>query len=181
MLTLNLLPEHQKKEIRLEYAFRKILFLGVGIIIILGIFIAFVFGTKIIFQGKFTDLEKKIEAEFLTAKLLEVEERESEIEKFNSLLLIIDEISGLRVNWSRILETLAECIPEGARLNQIQIDKLGKITINGFSPTREKVLAIKDTLESSLLFTDIYSPRSNLIKKKDIDFFFSFYLKQNKL
>lgn len=178
MLTLNLLPEYQKKEIRLEYIFHKILFFGAGIVIILGLLIAFIFITRIIVQNKFEDLEKIIEAELLTQELLEVEEKELEIERFNRLLLTIDEINKLRNRWSQVLETLAEYIPERARLSQIQIDKTAKITINGFSPTRDKVLIIKDSLESSPLFTDVYSPRSNLVKKGDIDFFFSFQLKR---
>lgn len=178
MLTLNLLPEYQKKEIRLEYIFHKILFLGAGIVVILGLLIVFIFITKIIIQNKFKDLGEKIKAELLTQKLLEVEEKELEIKRFNRLLLVIDEINELGNRWSWILETLAEYIPKGARLSQIQIDKTAKITINGLSPTRDKVLTIKDSLESSPLFTDIYSPRSNLVKKKDIDFFFSFRLKR---
>lgn len=177
MLTLNLLPDYQKKEIRLEYIFRKTLFLGAGIIVILGIFILFAFSIKLILQNKFEELEKKTETEFVTAELSQIKEKEEVLNEFNRLLSTIKEISELKVHWSQVLIKLAEDIPEEVTLSQIIVDKKGKITLTGFSPTREKLLSIKDTLETSPQFTDIYSPRSNLIKKEDIDFFFSFKLK----
>lgn len=187
MLTLNLLPEEQKRQIRLECAFRKILFLGVGVIVILIIFIGFSFGTKIILKSRLGDLEKKMEAQLVSQELLQIKEKEAEINKFNFLLSDINEINKLKVHWSRALIEIAEIIPEGVRIEQIQINReahpMGdhpkgeKISINGFSPTRKKVLTIKDRLEKSLLFKDVYSAPSNLVKKEDIDFFFSFYLK----
>ena len=177
MLTLNLLPEHQKKEIKLEYTFRKTLFLGISIIVALGIFTLFALGTKLILQNKFEETEKKIEAEFITAELLQIKEKEKVLDKFNQLLSTIKEISELRTHWSEVLIKITEDIPEGVELTQIIIDQKGKVSLAGFSPTREKVLVIKDTLESSPQFKDIYSPRSNLVKKENIDFFFSFKLK----
>ena len=101
-------------------------------------------------------------------------EVESDIEDLNDILLTIDKIRKKEsFNFPYILRVLGRMAPEGVVFRTITF-RGENIGIQGHAEGREGVLALKKNLEEEPLFTNIFSPLSNIVKERDINFTFNF-------
>ncbi|MBT4120530.1 MAG: hypothetical protein HOA57_04780 [Candidatus Magasanikbacteria bacterium] len=96
-----------------------------------------------------------------------------EIKKINSTLVLIDKIQKEFEPISYLVPELAIAIPDDVLLKTINIDKGNKtILIDGYSPTREILLDLQESLSSISWIDEVEIPISQLTEKENINFSF---------
>ncbi len=100
---------------------------------------------------------------------------ETEALEFNERIEIMKEIQKDILPFSPILAEIKNLIPEGITLNGLNIfSKEAEVILQGKADTRKHLIALKDNLESSLLFKSINMPLASIEKKENIEFNISF-------
>lgn len=180
MTTLNLLPPKEKKIILAEQTNRRVIFWGVNFvtallvfIVLLGLIYALI-NIKLKIAG--ADL-KNARAKF---NIEGFQDLQAKIKQANDQIKNLDKIQTEHKYYSLALEKIVDITPAAVLIKRISINQ-NQMTIEGFSPTREAILIIKQALEKSPDFEKIESPISNLLKPTDIDFRFSLVLKEKSL
>lgn len=124
------------------------------------------------------ELEDNIAREQSKNEIQTIEGLEGSIKNLNQRLILLDSFYTKQSRFSNTLEKIMEDMPSGIQLHNLSISTdLKKVTLTGYAPTREKVLEIKDNLEKSPEWTDVYAPLSNFVEPRDIDFHFSFIIR----
>lgn len=178
MLKLNLLPPQGKKEAKLEMINQTIMSFGIIIFLFLLISALLVFVSQVFLNMNLEELEDKITFEQSREQIKTIEDLESRIKYLNERLILLDSLQDKQSKFSDTLEKIIQEMPLGIQLHSLSINKeLKKITLTGYAPAREQVLEIKDNLEKSAVWTDVYAPLSNFVDPRDIDFQFSFLIK----
>lgn len=176
---INLLPKKEKKELKLHILQHCAFVIGIfliGIILSLMLFCAsawfILYRVHAQAQTNNDLFEQAQELEKQVASL------NKELSGFiNKRLEYIDQLQKQRIDSWAILERLSQITPSNIRLDLLELDN-DKVQISGYAKTREDVLKFQQALDQESLFIEIYSPLSNFVKQKDVDFFFSFKIKQ---
>lgn len=171
---LNLLPSQQKKKLRLEFLNQAIVSAAIAVV-----FIILILASLLLVARGFlnTNLdEKEGELAFWQSKteIKELENLEKRVKKLNENLIFLDGRQKEQVKFSLILEDLAKDMPLGIRFDDLSIKGTEKVSIRGYSLTRDILLTFKTTLESNPRIINFDFPLSNLTKARDIDFYLSF-------
>lgn len=183
MIVLNLLPPIEKRLLKFDYFRRAVIFYGILILFLLGIFTIFLFPSYLTLKLQADSLEKQISFEKATVESKRVQDFEARIGEINKNSGALLEFSQKAEILSPILESLAKVLPVGAYFTEISFRKSPaertagqassrKVALRGFAKTRADVLAIKYNLETGEYFTEIESPVLNYLKESDIDFVF---------
>lgn len=105
---------------------------------------------------------------------------EKNIGLFNSDLNKINEFYKNKIYFSEIFSKISDILPESIYFTNLTANKNDegvKISISGFSPSRETLLELKKNLDKEKdYFKNIYFPQSDWVKPSDINFFISFGL-----
>lgn len=178
---INLLPEKEKKQFKLHILNRQIIVSGlfsIGAILFLSIFMLIIYLTLFLTQSQIK------QSNVLFSEAQELEERISQLNKelagfINQRLEYLNQIEDKKIYWSEVLEQLTIITPDNVRLVLLETDKKeeNKIKIGGNAKTRDDVLLFQKILEQEKQFIEIESPLSNFVKQKDVDFYFSFKIK----
>jgi len=176
MIRLNLLPIEQKQRLRLYLIEHNIIFAGFFVIFLL-LIVVLCFGGFLMFTSiKSSSINQEIVIE--QSKIIQtntIKGIEKKVKELNQELVDLEKISK---NQSNFYQTLLNIIPE--LLSEVNVYNLElssetkRITVTGFSSTREDLLEIKQKLEKSSRYKEIDFPISNLTNSKNIDFRFSF-------
>lgn len=176
---MNLLPIEQKKRIGLQVLYRNIISSGFILILLIFILILFLGGFLVFLNFKYYIIEQKIT--FEQSRIIQTETvkgMERKVKELNKDLIKIKDAYNKSSNLYQILDIVSQNLLTEVRVDSIEIDgNSNKIMISGYSPTRDKLLAIKTKLESFPEYKDIDFPISNLANPKDIDFYFNFVYK----
>ncbi len=181
MLQLNLLPEKEKKNIRLTRMLYLIKIYSQGIIFALLIFIIFLLSIWLYLNIQLKGLKQILNFQLQTPLGKKIQNIENAIQSANQKLSKLNKIQSQQKTYGSFIEELSRLIPSSSHLENLILDaKTKKITINGYAPTREDVLSIKQALENSPFFTDLEWPLSNLTQTSQINFKFSFKIKDDQ-
>ena len=176
---MNLLPLGQKKRIGLQMLYKNIVSSGFILILLILILILFLGGFLVFLNFKYCIIEQKIT--FEQSRIIQTETvkgMERRVKELNKDLVKIKDTFNKSSNLYQILDTISRDLLIEVRVDSIEIDgNSNKIIVSGYSPTRDKLLAIKNKLETSPKYKDIDFPISNLANPKDIDFYFNFVYK----
>lgn len=190
MITLNLLPPEEKKNLYLKKV-NELLWIYSGQILIA--FFVFVLLSGLIWfylSSQIKIVDKELNSYEIGIKKEAFDELNKKIEKANAQIMEIQKIQADHNYFSQLFEELVGLIPAGIRLENISIQpqattkkETARITMNisGHAPTRDNVIKIKEGLENSIYFDEVESPLSNLVKAADIDFTFSAIINQKQL
>lgn len=178
---INLLPEKEKKQFKLHILNRQIIAFGlffISAILFLSISMLIIYLTLFLTQSQI----KQGNVLFLEAQELEtqVSQMNKELAGFiNQRLEYINQIEDKKIYWSEVLEQLTIITPNNIRLVLLETDKKeeNKIKIGGNAKTRDDVLLFQKILEQQKKFKEVESPLSNFVKQEDVDFYFSFKIK----
>jgi len=180
MIQLNLLPPLEKKEIVSHQARRKIL--GLGLIGLMLVLVFLVLLSTVWFylliqlrsmEGIITNLENSTQGQAARQYQKEVEDANKKLKSFSQLSSAVKEFSP----W---LEHLTALPRSGVKFEQLSFD--GKeIKLQGHAQARDNLLTFKQALSASEYFQNLDAPLQNFLKQSDIDFSFSFRLKDNKI
>lgn len=82
--------------------------------------------------------------------------------------------------WSAALLTVQALLPEQVRLNYLFINKdSNSLRLSGKALSRDALLAVKSSLETSGLLESLEAPLSNLLQKNNVEFRFNGILKKD--
>jgi hypothetical protein len=174
---MNFLPEKNKIIIKKEY-FRRIF-------IIIGLFFFFLILASDLFLFSFSLLLKN-QKESFSRQLEFSEERLARSEAKDIIPLIKDlneKISLLQssparggtVEKSALMKNILSRKPDKITIKEFLFEK-NKISIWGFSDTRDNMLGFINSLKEEKSFKKVESPIANLLKEKDIEFSISIEL-----
>lgn len=169
---INFLPPQQKEALLAEEKLKLILILGIIVFaLIVSVFLNII-STKI-----FLSSQLEIQKIFLAEREREfesfnVKEAEKEIRETNAIF------SGMRAFYLKqagligVLEKVASLLPGEVYLTDFNFSDQ-KISLAGFSPDRDKLMAFKENLEKEKDFKNVYFPPSNWLEKNNINFIVS--------
>ena len=173
---LNLLPPKQKKELKLDLLNQIIVAFGMAVILVIFV-LALIFVIALVFLNiNLAQTEKELDSWRAKPEIKELESLEKKVSEVNRELDFLEEYQKERMEFSLILENLAQDVPSGIRFNNLSIEKSKKVTIRGHALTRDILLIFKNTLENASYVSNFEFPLSNLIKSEDVDFNLSFNL-----
>ena len=105
---------------------------------------------------------------------------QQEIKELNKKLEQVAVFYERQIYLNDLLAEVFQKLPPGSYLTSFSFVKdLGqdKINLVGFSPTREKLLDFKKTLEADSRFAKVNFPPGNWVSSTDVDFYLSFEMK----
>jgi len=166
MLTLNLISEELKKQIKLRHLYLFIKKVNLSLIIIT-IFIAIILlAAKAILQVNFNNI---VEQTTLVAK--NNQGYNNKIKNINSKINFVEKIQNGFIPSSNLLETIAEITSKNINLYYLKINFVEQtIKIKGRAGLRENLLDFKQKMEATTIFRDIDFPIKNILEKENIDF-----------
>lgn len=176
---INLLPVKEKQKFKLYILKHKIIAIGaflIGVVLFLILFLAVIL---LVLQRSQNQTEI-ISDLFARARIIEeqVNKLNKELSGFiNQRLEYVNQIQKEQIVWSLILAKIAQITPAGIRFDSTEINN-DKIEISGYAKTRDDVANFQKILEQEPQFIEIYSPLSNFVKQKDVNFIFSFKIKK---
>ncbi|MBU0722273.1 hypothetical protein KKA93_02345 [Patescibacteria group bacterium] len=166
MLTLNLISEELKKEIKLRrfYLFIKKIYLTLIIITIVAAII--LLAAKTILQTKFNDIVGQT-----TLVTKNNQNYNIKIIDINNRINFIEKVQKDFIPWSNLLKTVANITSNDIGLNYLQINSVEQtIKIKGKAGMRESLLDFKQKMEATTIFKDIDLPIKNILEKENINF-----------
>ncbi len=184
MINLNLLPEEYKKEYKLEKTRRFIIFVFMALYFISFIFIMLLFFAYFYLKFETKSIILKIDSEKTTQQIKDVFNLEDDIKLANKKMQIIEKAKTENKNITKILEDIVYFDDDNSYFKNIMINsQTGQVSISGFALDREAVLSIKEAIKNSEMVDErsIISPKSNILKEKNIDFNFKFKLRSDEL
>jgi len=171
---MNLLPIKQRKRVKSQILYQNIIFSGLLLILLVLILMLVLGGLLIFLNFKYQAIEKEIILE--QSKIIKTEtvkSMERKVRELNKELISLKGIQEKQTGFYSTLSDLSENILKDIIVYTIEIDgDLNKITVSGYSSTREKLLVIKQKLESS--YKSVNFPISNLTDPIDINFNFTY-------
>lgn len=177
-ISINVLPDEQKKSREIENKIGIILRFSASLVSAL-LFLAVVFFVaRIILRADYHSA-KVISESRSSQSSYEVEQAEKLLSDVNSASKKITGVSGEIPHWSPVLKKISEICPEEIRINLIHAEK-EHIKISGLSKTREAFLIFQDKLKSEG-FKNPISPPSNIVSPRDLIFELEFDLDKNFL
>lgn len=176
MLRINLIPPEQKERLRLRIYYQNIISSGLILLLLILILIIFLAGFLTFLHFRYWSIENKIIIE--QSKVIQTETikgMERKVKDLNKEISELKDIQNKKSNFYSILNDISQNLLVGVKIYSLEIDRTSKlVTVIGFSPTRDNLLSIKKTLETSPNYKNIDFPLSNLANPTNINFRFSF-------
>lgn len=174
---MNLLPSIHRKIIKNEIVLKFL----VSLLLIFSfwgvLFAAAAYNTAFYLNIQREAIEERIAVELGTDEAGEVIIIEEEINSLNETLSDIDKINNLdSLNFPYILRIIGGITPAGVSLDSFSFSR-GAINIKGHADFREQVIELENRIKSEQSFSNLISPLSNIVKEGDIDFNFTFSVK----
>ncbi len=165
MITLNLISEELKKEIKLRHLYLFIKKINLALIVITIIIAIILLAAKTILQVNFNNI---VEQTTLVTK--NNQGYNNKIKEINSKIDFIEKIQNDFIPWSNLLEIIAEITPGDVNLYYLKINEDKSIKIKGKANLRDSLLNFKQKMEAATVFKDIDFPIKNILEKENIDF-----------
>lgn len=165
MITLNLIPESEKQEIKLlniYLAIKSIVFIFIFTLIISTIILL---TAKIILNNYLIKIVNEN-----TLNTTHVDISGAKIKKINIEIQQVKRIQEEYRPWSLVLHKINRLIPQGVVLSELETLPSGEFKMVGFAEKREHLLGLKDSLNSSKLFGEFELPYNILFEKEKIKF-----------
>lgn len=169
MLTINLIPTQEKKNLRLEVARRIIILLTEWLIIFLSIASILLLPSYFPLFLEYRELKRQAEIEEEASRQLKISEFKSESRKIQRDIESIKSASARRSKISEIVNSLLK-ETEGIAISELIIQKQENIIINGQAATRRDLLDFEKKLRNISEIRNISTPLSNIVKETNINF-----------
>jgi Tfp pilus assembly protein PilN len=180
MKVINLLPALRQKDLRFQRWFaalrRLLIIVAVSILIVVaGQMSAFLY-----LRYEKGILDDRIEQLQSVSKQKENAEVKQEIQSINDTISDFKLLAGQTPHWSKVIIAFANLVPPGVKINSLVTDlATKKITIQGYSTTREQVILLYTNIKTAEKdFFDIDYPLENVSKAVDVPFHFTFSVRE---
>ncbi|MEA3464127.1 MAG: hypothetical protein U9R14_03570 [Patescibacteria group bacterium] len=176
MLTLNLIPRQLKEEIKFKRIYSLLKKMGCLLMIITLIIAITLLAAKGILQNNFNKIVEQTTLITKNGQGYNVKVRD-----INSHLNYALKIQNDFIAWSYLIEDLASRTPHGINFSLVKINKKKSlINIRGMAKLRSDLLAFKQNMKDSLIYSEVEFPLKNILQKKDINFEISAKLNLNQ-
>jgi len=175
-ISLDLLPEEIKKEIRKGYLLRKIVWFEMVFL-----FPVFVMAVILLDNLYVLNIEKESVANIYAMeqnqdKYKQLGMFQDSFKKTNELVSSSLSYQKKHLHWLAMLDEISSTIPENVFLSNITTQDLHLIMV-GKAKSRESLLKFQSQLQQSACFKDVNVPLSDMVQKSDIDFQIDFNVK----
>lgn len=175
MKIINLLPEEEAKELKLEVASHQLTrFFAIVASSLLVLFIL-AFGAKFFLKneiGKDNNLIEDLQKQLSSANNQALEKQ---VVTLNGQIKTIKIIDQQHYYWSKALVELGNMSPSDFHLDTVTLDRgSGLITVSGVSDSRSSVITFWSNVKKSQYFSNINFPLTNLEEPSDTHFSFTF-------
>ncbi len=166
MISLNLISPEQKKDLRYEYIYLSLRIL-VWIILSVSVILSVIFmSARILLEDNYATVLQQLT--IVNQKNLDLDQ---EINTINTSLKQVANIQKNFIKWSDFLIELTGAISANITLSSLTIEKQdATLNLSGQAVTREDFLKLKTSLESLPYLSEINSPITNLLVKKNVKF-----------
>lgn len=183
MKKINLLPGHKQSELYYENLYHAVF---IAVIIAAGILLIGVLaqvGVGVYIQNKIKSVQAESENLKQIVNKTENTELKQKIRQINGHMTDFENLYKTAPQWSWVLQAFSQQVPSGIKISRLTADtKTGKVSISGYSPTREQVIELYNNISSDKEnFKDIDYPLENVSKPKDIQFNFTFSIQDGVL
>lgn len=181
---INLIPPKEKEKLSIERVKRMIIIFWFLVFFFILCLVLILLAVRIYAKSQFAVQQSyaaSIKKEF---KKESIEEVKSKVQFINSNLDKMNSFYENKFYFSSLIEKISQTLPENLYLNEFSIISLKKnstedeyvlkISLAGFSPSRDDLLEFKGNLESRKEFVSVTFPASNWVEKINIDFSVSF-------
>jgi hypothetical protein len=166
MLTLNLISEELKKEIKLRHLYLFIKKINLTLIIITIVIAIILLVAKTILQIKFNDI---VDQTTLVTK--NNQGYNNKVKDINSKIDFVEKIQNNFIPWSNLLKTIASITPKDIGLYYLKINfEEQTIKIKGKAGLRQSLIDFKQKMEATPIFESIDFPIKNILEKENINF-----------
>lgn len=166
MLTLNLISEELKKEIKLRHIYGFIKKINLTLIIIAIIIAIILLVAKTILQLKFNNI-----VEQMTLVTKTNQGYNNDIREINNKLNFVAKIQNDFIPWSNIIKEIADITPKDINLYYLKLNSEEQIIrIKGKALLRSSLLDFKNKLETTPDFKDVDFPLKNILERENINF-----------
>ena len=166
MITLNIIPEEKKKELKMISFYlmvKNIIYLILTVVIVVA---TLLLSTKIILQNQFNNT---VGQNYLTSSPSSF--ISNEIKKFKQELKESKDIQKNFIPWSHLIINLEKLSNDGIKFNLIEISQEDKeMSIRGTAKTRNNLINLEEKIKESGLFEQFEIPKSVLFQKENINF-----------
>lgn len=175
---INLLPPTERENLIKEARLRLFFVWGIFVLFFLTAFSLVLFSINVYLAGETSSYKILIDYEQQKSSTLEAQNTEKEIGEINKRLESLNAFYLGQPKITELLRKISELIPEEIYLNSLSLDPVEgdgfRVSLTGYSKTRETLLEFKKNLESDQVFKGIYFPPSNWVKPSDVNFSASF-------
>ncbi len=175
---INLLPPQQKSELVSEERFKLSVILGIVILSSLISFILILFALKVYLLGQL-----EVQNIFFEQKVSanpQIVELEKEMTDSNKIITDLSSFYSKEYSLVEILNKIVEIVPSGVSFNSLSLQPVKegqykvRVSISGFSLTRESLLEFKGKIEGEESFKEVSFPSSVWVEPTNIAFTVNF-------
>ncbi len=180
MITINLLPEEYKKEFAYEKTKRFFTFVFLSLYFIVIVFSLLLFGAYFFLKVELSTWQEKIDAEKTDEKVKRILGLEETIKLTNKKIQTINNAKKEKTEVSKLIESIIPAVGDRIYLTSLSLNAdAKKVSLSGFALSRDDVLKFESFLKNSQFVKEgtLVSPKSNILKRENIDFQFSFNIK----
>ena len=179
MKLINLLPPSEQKLIHQEKIFANVKTFLFWSFFTYAIFAGLLIGGKYYVIYTTSSVDSEIERQKAIISKQDNINLKKEIDRNNAIVSDYNTIAKNIEKWSSTLRTFANLVPQDVYVTNLSANtKTGRIDVNGVGGTRESVLLMRDNILEIDKFKNIDLPFENLKKERDVDFHYTFYLKE---
>ena len=175
---INLLPPAERESLIKEARLRLFFVWGIFVLFFLTTLSLVLFSVNVYLAGETASYKILVDYEQQKSATSEAQNTEEEISKINEKLAALSTFYQGQPGITELFQKISEIIPEAVYLNSLSLDPIKgdgfRVSLTGYSGTREVLLSFKKSLESDPIFKGIYFPPSNWVKPIDINFSTSF-------
>jgi len=177
MLTLNLISQQLKQQIKLRRTYSMIKKLSCFFLILIVIYSFTLLFAEYLMQQKFNEIVNQT-----TQITKNSQSYNNKVKKINSQLIFIDKIQENLLKFSCLLDKVNKANGNKVTFQVISVSKeTGKLIIKGNALTRDDLILFKKNLESLNLIAEVNLPLNNLLSKENVDFEIEAKLVKEKL
>jgi hypothetical protein len=183
MKIINLLPKTRQRDIRYEMIFRSLVRFAIASGASFVLVVLVLLGTRFYVSYESSHIDQQTEAIKNFANKQENAQLRNQVKGVNTVISDFQNLSNATPHWSKVVTAFAPLVPQEVKIQSFTAEiKKKEVTIIGYSPTREKVIALYNNINlDSKNFYNIDYPLENVSKPTDVSFHFTFYIKDELL
>ncbi|NTW22070.1 PilN domain-containing protein [Candidatus Falkowbacteria bacterium] len=165
MITLNLISEQKKKEIKIKHLHLLLKKIDLVVIIFVCLIAILILVAKILLQNTFNTT---IDQTTLITK--NTQGSASKVRDINNKITSVDQVQTDFIVWTKLLDQLATSTPDDIVFTSVKASSDKNIRITGVAKTRDALIALKNSYEDVVMFDKFDFPLSNMLQKENINF-----------